>query len=115
MYKWGNKILNIYRYTYNPPHATAKRTVIEIIPSPDNLDPNEIIQQGGKSGSQWSMSGFTKTFADYQALLDDYLNSVEKTYAGHDGFTANAIIWELSEPSRINHNKFEYSIVFREV
>lgn len=114
MYMWGNRILNIYRYTYNPPHAEAKRAVIDIIPSPDNSDPSEIIQQGGRGGAVWSMSGFTKSWADYQALLSDYLGSIEKTYTGHDGFSTNAIIWELSEPKRINHNKFEYSIVFRE-
>ena len=58
MYMWGNRILNIYRYTYNPPHAEAKRAVIDIIPSPDNSDPSD--NPAGRQRRPRSMSGFTK-------------------------------------------------------
>lgn len=115
MYKWDSTDLYIERGSYNPPHAEATLTEIQLIPGPNQVEPGTILQQGQRSRYRWSMEGFTRTYAEYQDLLEDHLNMVEKTYTGWDGVSMFAVIETISPAVRVLKNKFEYSITFLEV
>lgn len=115
MYFWGNTKLKVDVGSYNPPHATRERTVINVIPSTDIATPASILQEGGRSRKTANLKGFCVTYDEYQSLFDDYLNTVIRTFTGPNGETLQGIIYELSPATRVMHSKFEYTIVFMEV
>jgi len=115
MYTWGTTRLKVVPESYNPPHATRKRTIIDLVPGADISTSASIIQDGGRDRKQATFSGFTTSLAEYNLLYDDYLTSAVRTFIGPAGETLNTMIWELSPAQRIYAGKYEYSMTLMEV
>lgn len=114
--KWGNTELNVIKNTYTPPVAKPKLNVIEILLGVDNTAPASVIQQGGRERYQVSFAGWVKTYAEYETLLEDYINLTPRTFEGGYGFTQTMVITDL-QPGKRNLIPaiIEYTITLLEV
>jgi exoribonuclease II len=115
MFYWGELKLKVDTGSYNPPHATREKTVIDVIPGADIALPASILQEGGRARKVANLSGFCTSYTEYDVLYQDYLNSIIRTFTGPSGETLEGIIYELSPATRVMARKFEYDIVFMEV
>lgn len=114
--KWGTTELNIIKDSYTPPYAKTQLNVINILPGADNTAPASVIQQGGRERYQVTFSGFVRSYAEYQALLNDHINMNERTFGGADGFSMTMIISNFQPGNRkLFPLKIEYSITLLEV
>jgi len=112
-YLWGSTVLKITPGTYKPPHSENGLVVIEILPD-GTTNPASVIQQAGRSRAVANFDGFTRSYADYKALHDDYIALTERTFAdGNESLTM--IISELSPATMVINGKWEYSITLMEV
>lgn len=114
--KWGDTKLNIIKDSYIPPHAETVFTDIPLIPTPgDFSEPASIVQQGGRGRYKTQFSGFVKTYAEYQALENDYLGGVVKVFDGADGFSMDMFIFDIKPTRRsLYPTKIYYDIVLWE-
>lgn len=113
--KWGNTILYVLKGTYTPPFASVDMNIIELVPGTDNTNPSNVIQQGGRSRYKVSFEGAVWSFAEYQALEDDWLNGTQRTFEDADGYTATMIIASLEPKERIVYPlMIKYSITLME-
>lgn len=114
--KWGTTELNIIKDSYLPPFAKVKLNIINILPGAENTAPASVLQQGGRERYQVQFSGFVRCYAEYQALLTDYINMTERTFEGADGFSMTMIISDFQPGKRtLFPLKIEYSITLMEV
>lgn len=114
--KWGTTELNVIKDTYVPPYAKAQLNIINILPGADNTAPASVLQQGGRERYQLSFSGFVRSYAEYQALLEDHINMIERTFEGADGFSMTMIISDFQPGNRtLFPLKIEYSVKLIEV
>ena len=111
-YTWGSTDLKIVPQTYKAWHCDNGLVVIDLLP--DGTDaPASIIQQGGRSRKLVAFDGFVSTIAAYNSLLDDFIALTERTFSDPAG-SMLMIISELTPPTMIIDNKWDYSIVLME-
>lgn len=116
VFKWGSTEIKVLRDTYIPPYAETVLTEIHLIPAADNLDPQTVIQQGGRGRYRVNFSASVSTYTEYQALMDDYINQTQRTFVGADGYSENMTISALSQAARkLYPTRFEISMTLVEV
>jgi len=114
--KWGTTNLNVIKDSYLLPFADSVINVISILPGANNIAPATVLQQGGRGRYQVAFDGYVKTYAEYQALLNDYIEKTQKTFEGANGFSMTMIIFDFKPKNmKTFSSKIEYSITLVEV
>lgn len=114
-FKWGNTQLNVYRYSYKPPHCVPTITETPLLAGADNIKPATSLQQGGRSRKRTSFSGYVQSWPEYESLLNDWNECIERTFEAPDGVILTMMIEDLKEPTMINSFKYEISMSLMEV
>ena len=106
--------LNVVQDSYAPPAADAGYTEIPVIPSPTNLSPMTILQQGGRGRERVSLECWVGSQAEFDELKQEHYAAVVKNFVGHDGTNFPAIIFSMTPKRRVFEHFIEFSITFME-
>lgn len=112
-YKWGDTIMHMNRNSYVPPTAEISITEIELIPTPDSIEPSSILQSGGRRRKRASFTGVALTYDDLASLEADYLSYTERIFKDTLDNTFTAVI-EKFTPRRVG-SYYTYDISLVEV
>lgn len=112
-YKWGNTVLRVAKYSYNPPQSDNGVKEIPILPDSSG-NPASVLQQGGRGRYEVSFTGYAN-FAEYSNLFSDYYDGRTRTFEDADGWSMTAVIKSIKAVREVDPYEYVYAITLMEV